>query len=256
MSRPRPIRDFALALGFLTVLPIRVAWPEGGARGMVGWFPWVGALLGADAALTAWLLRLAGAETPLLALIAGALVVGEWAFVTRLLHWDGLADTADAVGCHDRSRRLEVMRDSRVGAVGAAAIAIVALVQTAGVAALVESGALLGIAAAPVLGRLAASLGSWTVAPARRDGLGASMQGAATFAVVIPAAIAIAALAALAWFLHGVGGLAVVALGTLAAAALPGLLAREVGGLTGDILGASILLTETATLVAAAFMLR
>ncbi len=66
-------------------------------------------------------------------MLVGAAVIAAWALLTRFLHWDGLADTTDGLlGGSTPERRLEIMRDSRVGSFGVTAIVMVALLQVVG----------------------------------------------------------------------------------------------------------------------------
>ncbi len=252
----RPLRDLALALGFLTLLPVGRRWPEGGAPDAVGFYPWVGWVLGAEAVLVAWALRLAAPSSGARQLLIGALVIASWALTTRLLHWDGLADSADALwGSHDRERRLEIMRDSRIGSFGTAAVVLVALLQAAGAASLLEHGALWALVLAPVLGRAAASFAAWTLPAARREGLGLTV-------VRRPSAYAAAAAAAAVLALLVLGHLTAPrvpffltsGIGCLAGIAVPRVLARPVEGMTGDLFGATILTVETIVLMAGALV--
>src|SRR4051812_12943574 len=127
-ASPMRARDPLAALAFLTRIPVG-RWVALGAddvgRG-VAFFPVVGAAVGALAGLAA-----EGLDGPLPALVAGGLGVAAALVLTGALHLDGLADTADAFGSGDRPRRLEIMRDSRIGSFGAAAIALAVLVEAA-----------------------------------------------------------------------------------------------------------------------------
>ena len=250
--RPNPVRDLAAAVGFLTVLPFGRVWREGREPRGVGFYPWVGWILGgaAGGALLA-LTRLAGHPPRTAAALGGALVVAGWALLTRFLHWDGLADSADGVlGGSTPERRLEIMRDSRIGSFGAAAVVMVALVQVSAAGALVARGLWWVLVAAPVIGRAAASAAAWTLPAARREGLGLSVvRRPGTYDLVVWA-IGTASVAALFFAGAPVRPLATTCMAGLAAAVLvPSALARPVGGVTGDVLGASVLLVEIVVLV-------
>lgn len=251
MSPVRPIRDLGLALGFLTVLPVGRDRPAKGAAAAVGFYPWVGWVLGGAGAGLAWLLGLVGAD----AFLTAALVVGAWGLGTRMLHWDGLADTADGLwGSFERERRLEIMRDSRVGSFGATAVVLTALVQVAAVSAAVSRGSLWALVAAPVVARVAAVGAAWTLPAARREGLGlTAMERPGAYALVA-ASLGVLALGLLAFWAAPLPLAITVAAGVVAGIALPRVLAARAGGMTGDLFGATVLGVETAVLVAAALV--
>jgi adenosylcobinamide-GDP ribazoletransferase len=196
--------------------------------------------------------------------LLGILVVATWGILTRFLHWDGLADAADGLlGSFGAARRLEIMRDSRIGAFGAAAMLFAALSQAAAIGSLVSVGAWWPLIAAPVVARAAVVLAAWTIPPARTEGLGltASIRKA-TFGrravAALPVLLLVGPLAAdtllgpAGWSVFSMGAVLVVM--DLAAIGIPPLLARGVGGVTGDLHGATIVLVETVTLVAAALV--
>lgn len=238
----RTFRDLRAAIGWLTVVPVGRTARE--AR-PVRFFPLVGLGLGlAGGAVAAIGARLT--QTTLAELLVASMVVGTWAGLTRLLHWDGLADCADGLlGAGTPERRLEIMRDSHVGAFGAVVVMFVLLVQVVAIAALVASGDILEIVLVPVVGRSAASVALWTNAPARPDGLAHALagdDGARGWLVAgLPLLVVLARL-------ELATGPVVIA-GLLLAFLVPRLLASRVGGMTGDIVGASVLLVETGVLV-------
>ena len=116
------------ALSFLTILPLGGQTPEG-RLGRV-WFPVVGALLGLAAGAVFWSLeRVLGAP------VAAVGAVAALAVLTGGLHLDGLADAADGLlGGSSPERRLEIMRDSRVGVFGAVALVLLLLAEVAALA--------------------------------------------------------------------------------------------------------------------------
>ncbi|MDO8963685.1 MAG: adenosylcobinamide-GDP ribazoletransferase [Coriobacteriia bacterium] len=249
-TRPNPLVDAAAAVGFLTLLPLGRVWPDGRPPRSVGWYPWVGWLLGALAAGPLWLVLRSVGHAPVKgALLVGALVVSGWALLTRFLHWDGLADTFDGIwGGQTVERRLEIMRDSRIGSFGAAAMIMVALVQAGAIADFVAEGVWWPLLLAPVAGRAAVSLAAWTMPAARREGLGlSSIERPGLYDVVVWAAACVLCVTVLPapWPVAG----AFVAGVALAALAVPRLLARPVGGMTGDLFGATVLIVETVVLV-------
>jgi adenosylcobinamide-GDP ribazoletransferase len=247
--------DLAAAIGFLTLLPIGRHWPDDRMPRSVGWYPWVGWLLGGLAAGTLWLLtRFYGPLTGSRALLAASCVVALWALLTRLLHWDGLADSVDGLwGGSTRDRRLEIMRDSRIGSFGAAAMLMTAIVQVAALTVVIERGSLWVVVVAPVIARFAIALAAWELPNARREGLGLTAMAAP--GVYDRLVAGCAALALLAFVVAGVPSrtmVIVAAVGFIAGLLVPRGLARPVGGMTGDLFGATVLLVELSVLLAGA----
>ncbi len=167
------------------------------------------------------------------------------------MHEDGLADAADGLaGGHDRESRLAIMRDSRIGAFGALALALGVGLRAA---ALAQIGAAvfaaLALVAAHAVSRAALPAAMWAMTPARGDGLGA-MAGRPS-ARVAGAAAAIGAVIALAALGPGRGAVA-IAFAATAVCAAAALAQRRLGGYTGDVLGAFQQIAEIAMLLAAA----
>ncbi|WP_158840475.1 adenosylcobinamide-GDP ribazoletransferase [Saccharothrix deserti] len=235
-----------LALSWLTVLPVRVGSGEVDARAArraIAFAPLVGLLLGGAVVGLLALLSLPDVTPPDLAppdLLAGFLVVGFLALATRGMHLDGLADTADGLGCYGPPERaLAVMKDG-----GAGPFAVVALIVVLGAEAAafptVHWGAVL---LALTAGRAAFVLCCVEGVPAARpEGLGALVAGSQPVWV---AALWWVGLAVAGFFVHPWHG----PLAVLLAAGLVLLLIRHTrkrfGGITGDVLGAAC---ETATL--------
>ncbi|WP_329072989.1 adenosylcobinamide-GDP ribazoletransferase [Streptomyces sp. NBC_01429] len=241
------------AFGTLTVLPVRVGrWDRPAARAGMLWAPAAGLVAGGAAAAAGALLLCAGA-TPLLAAVATAAVP---AVLTRGLHLDGLADTADGLGSGKPAEdALRIMKRSDIGPFGVITLLLALLSQVAAVSALYdESGArgALAVVLAGVTARLALTLACRTgVPPARPDGLGAAVAGAVPVRAAVAAALLGTGAAAAAGALFGPLGAAHHALAVLAALGAAHLLlrhcVRRFGGVTGDVFGA---LAETAATVA------
>ncbi|MHB1340321.1 MAG: adenosylcobinamide-GDP ribazoletransferase [Coriobacteriia bacterium] len=242
----RVLRDIATAFSWLTIVPAHSYEDARPARffPLTGWaFGVVGLAIAAGASIVV--------TGELASLLVGLLVVFAWALGSRLLHWDGMGDAVDGIwGAHEVERRLEIMHDSRTGAFGVVAISLTLLAQVVAVSAVFHSGDWWAIAAAPVLGRLAASVALWTVRPARPDGLAARLAGPERVSGWVTAlgttAVVFAALTAVHVVIAGIG----VAFALL----VPRIMARPVRGITGDIIGASVLIVETAVLMAAALI--
>ena len=241
-----------LAVSWLTVLPVRPPIQVEGhaARRALYWAPLVGAGLGLLAAGA--LAALHALAVP--ALLAGLLVVALIIGATRGMHLDGIADTADGLGCYEnRQKALEVMEQGSTGPFGVTAVVLVVALQAAALGALEQTGRLLPVVLALITGRAAFS---WCarrgVPPARPSGLGALVAGSQPRAV--PVAWLLVLLAAGAVVVPGrpwVGMLAVVT-AALAVIILSAHTQRRLGGLTGDVLGAASELASTAVLVVCA----
>lgn len=209
-------------------------------------FPAVGLALGAACAGVGWL-HLAGF---LPAAIAAALVVVLLALVTGGLHLDGLADLFDGLagGRGERDRTLRIMRDSRVGAAGALALLLVVVLQLAAIRELLDHRELLGLLAFPAIARFSVIPQLAFFPYARPTGLGRVFHGRVA---VTP--LAAESILLVAWSLRLGHGLLVQIATALAVSLAVGFwLTRRLGGLTGDVYGATISLCETVTLLVAA----
>jgi adenosylcobinamide-GDP ribazoletransferase len=231
------------AIAFLTRVPVgRLTTVDAAdiARG-APLFPLVGAAVGGAAGLFADLL-----VPGLPPVVAGALAVGLAALLTGAMHLDALADTADALGATTRERALEIMRDHAVGAFGAVALIVVCLVDASAIGALAGSGdAMVAGAVSGGVGR-AAILPLAFLLPYARSGSG---QGAVLEGLRLPGVLAGVALAGALIALGGLPGFAALGAGAVTAAVLLLFFRAWLGGMTGDTLGASAKLCETASLV-------
>ncbi|MFD6292957.1 adenosylcobinamide-GDP ribazoletransferase [Streptomyces sp. NPDC060205] len=241
------------AFGTLTVFPVTVPrWDRGAARTGMTVAPVAGLAVGVPAAAAGLLLLVLGAG-PLLAAVASAAVP---AVLTRGLHLDGLADTADGLGSGKPAEdALRIMKQSDIGPFGVITLLFVLLTQVAALAqAYGDSwgrGALAAVVSAAV-GRLALTLAARVGVPAARpEGLGAVVAGVVPVRGAVVAAVAVTVPAAGAGVLLGtygvVGCVLAVALGCVAAEFLLRHCVRRFGGVTGDVFGA---LEETAVTVA------
>ena len=253
VSTSRPLRDLSLAVTLLTAIPLPQRWPADERPDVAGYFPVAGLLMGGVGyVLLAAAARLGvpgGSRASLESLLLATVLVAAWAGLTRILHWDALADVADGYwGAHEPSRRLEIASDPHVGAFGVVGVVLVALVQVAAISLLIAKGALLAVVVAVVIARYAAVFGSWLGSPAKDTGLGAAVTGRPRAASATAASLVLLATLSLSWT-SGLGLFAAVVACVAVALGVPHVLASRFGGITGDVLGASILLTETAALV-------
>ena len=232
------LTEAALALGFLTRLPLgHLPGPLPSLAASAWAMPLAGLVVAAPGALVLFLAPGAPA-----AVLAVALAV----WISGGLHEDGLADLADGMGARDPARRLEVMRDSRIGSFGVLALGLTVALRITALAVLPFAGA--ALLALAMLSRAGMAV-VMRLAPARRDGLG---RGAGRPAGrVLAAGLALALAVAMA--LLGVGPALLASLGmVLAQGHVAWLAHRRLGGQTGDVLGAAQQLGEAAGLVALA----
>ena len=231
--------------------------PADPAPSALAWFPAVGALIGLAVGGIWWAARRGWAPPA-----AAAIAVIADAALTGLLHLDGLADAADGLlPPLSRARRLEVMADPRLGAFGAAGLAIVLLARFGAFASMPPSP--LAVAGLWSGSRTAMAVTARAVPYARPGGLASAFLPApaagarpgAAARLTRPALLGLAGgLLALALAFAGVGALGVAAVGAEAvgAAAVVFLAWRRLGGFTGDVLGAAAVVGETAGLLALA----
>lgn len=241
------MKPFLLALQFLTVITLRseLRAEPADMRRSRAWHAAVGAILGLMLAGTAWTLS---RWLPSLAL--AALIVVLWGALSRFLHLDGLADTADAlVHMTTRERALEIMKDSRVGTFGVCAVAGLLLVKFAALASLPSPRLFAALVLVPVLARSLGALIAVLLPPARSQGLGAGISGQTGPAPELVAALGAAALAGL---LAGRAGLLAALAVFVVGVVLARWYVRRLGGFTGDTLGAAIEVSEAAALLALA----
>lgn len=244
------------AFGTLTVLPVRVTrWDREAARAGMLAAPLAGLVVGLCAGAAGGLLLLAGAG-PLLAAVATTAVP---AVLTRGLHLDGLADTADGLGSAKPAEdALRIMKRSDIGPFGVITLLLVLLAQVAAVGELYAAAWAHGAAAATVAtvtARLALTLAARAgVPPARPDGLGAAVAGTVpTRAALLTVLLMTAVVAAVCGGLFGPYGalrhVLALAAGLGAAHLLLRHCVRRFGGVTGDVFGGLAETAATAALI-------
>ena len=241
--------DLVTASLFLTRLPLArlVTPPPGGAEQLahaLRAFPLIGALIGLLAALVYWLASLFMVSP----LPAALLTVGTTAWLTGGLHEDGLADCADGFGGgRDREAKLAIMRDSRIGSYGVLALVLCVGLRATALADLSPLDGALALVAAHTASRAAMPLLMALLEPARADGLAASL-GRPSEAVLAQAVILGVLISAL--MTGPFAGIVALSFAALVLAGLETLARRNIGGYTGDVLGAAQQITETAILLA------
>ncbi|MBS7739260.1 MULTISPECIES: adenosylcobinamide-GDP ribazoletransferase [unclassified Chelatococcus] len=242
------VADTAACLVFYSRLPVPQRFlPDGGKAApdfgtMIRALPLAGAIIGLGGGLA----MAAGLSLGFGALPSAVLAVAALTMITGALHEDGWADTADGLfGGRTRERRLEIMRDSRIGAFGAAALCLGLLLRVALLAELASRAPALSVAAAVVvaaaISRTAGLLPLATLPPAKPDGAGASAGRPDATALSIAALLCLMLIIAAGFGADvGIGSATFGALLALAAAWGTARLARaKLGGHTGDIAGAA-----------------
>jgi adenosylcobinamide-GDP ribazoletransferase len=249
--RIRPVAELLVALRFLTRLPVPFVrtLDAPSLDAAMTMFPLAGAIIGA---LTGSVLILAGlAGLP--ELLTASLAIAVGLIITGALHEDGLSDVVDGFGGgHTREQRLDIMRDSRIGAYGALALGLLLMARASLYMSFLELppwGAIILIASAAAFSRALMVDLLWATRPARADGLSV-LAGRPTRARTL-VALALGGIGA------GLGGafvlapaagaVALIAAG-LSLATVRALAMRKVGGQTGDVCGAAQVLSELAML--------
>ena len=230
------IRSFEVALAFLTIFRVRIdPPPELAEVGRSAWaFPLVGAFIGVILAAAGWF---AGPHLP--GAITALLVVGLWVVITGGLHLDGWADCSDSLTATvSRERRLEILKDSRLGTFGALGLILVLGIKTVAIADAATSWTM--VLLAPVIGRGVLVLSAYGVAHSGRGMAAAFLSGLDHRAVVWAGILGLVPALIAGWT------------GIVAAAAAYGgavwfrkVAMERLGAVNGDVIGAMCELSET-----------
>lgn len=247
------IADLRMAASFVTILPVASSKPAAdGAVARATWaLPIAGLLVGLAGAFV-YKVAIRFGLTPNLAAL---LTLATTTLITGALHEDGLADTADGLGGgRTRERKLEIMRDSRIGSYGVCALILSFGLRWSALAAVANPwAAMLALCAAHTAARAGVPAFMSLVPPARPDGLSASAGVPPGRSVAIAFALGTLALALALGPGKALVGLILLSLAGLMLARLT---IRQIGGQTGDILGAFEQISEILILlVAAAFQM-
>jgi adenosylcobinamide-GDP ribazoletransferase len=236
------LKPLIFAWQFLTAVPLtrecHAPAPDELAGSML-WYPFVGVLLGGclaitDALLSQWLSREAVAALLIVLLVA----------ITRGLHQDGLADTLDGLaGARTATDRLAIMRDPRIGAIGATGLFLSLILRYAALLSVPETLRLPILLCMPAMGRWAMVVGAYGARYARTEGgLAAPFLTHLSARHVLGATIVVLSL--LVWAFGGMAALAALSTGGLVSRLATRFYQRMFGGVTGDTLGATNELIE------------
>lgn len=231
---------FLAAAQFLTRVPIRLRTAPD-LTAAVPWFPVVGALIGGASGVVA-----AGLAEVVPMSVAAAVAIVVGLLITGAFHEDGLADTADAMGGWTPEQRRAILKDSRHGSYGVAAMCSTIVIRIVCVAALGPASAFAGLVAAHTLARGAVVGVMATTTPAAQPGIGADQARALSRSAAligVGAAVAITGVVTGWW----VAPLALAA--GVGAAAVARLAQRAFEGVSGDHLGAAEQVAECLVLI-------
>jgi adenosylcobinamide-GDP ribazoletransferase len=238
------VSGLVIAARYLTILPLpgRRHAPAERLGRAAAWFPVVGLALGLllgvlDRALAAWFPSL----------LAALLTLTAWKLMTGGLHLDGLADCLDGLAGRDREHRLAIMRDSRIGTFGTVGLILFLMLELVALSELAPEARWRVLLVAPAIARAGPPLLARLWPAARETGQGAAFVGGVGRAGTL-LALAVATLAGLS--VLGAAGLVAAVAGLTAAVAAARFLTGRLGGLTGDVLGASVEIAELVALLA------
>ncbi len=208
----------------------------------MAWFPLVGLIIGAILAGLDFLLAPVLPDLP-----ATALVLVAWVALTGGLHLDGFVDCCDGLlVAKPAEQRLEIMKDSRVGAFGVIGVVSLLLVKFSALATLAPGDRLGWLLVVPTLSRWTMVWAAWRYPLARRDGFAAWFRAGLSWPHVLVAGSTALAVALLIGRLAGLGSFAAIWLFTILFAIW---VQRRIPGLTGDVYGAVNELAEVVGLL-------
>lgn len=243
------LREFLLALQFLMIIPIKPTLPfDRYAFGhSAAFFPLVGALIGAIVWGTDCALALICPPS-----LQSLMVVALLTILSRGLHTDGLADSADGLfGGHDPERRLAIMKDSRIGTFGVLAVLGVVLFKVRALDVSTGDMRTAALFLAPTVSRWAYVVMAYRAVPARPEGLGSLLVNSVFFREFV---IATGVTLSVSILCGGIPGLLAMLLTLLWTLAMISYCTARLGGVTGDTFGAVGEVAETATLCLCAVM--
>jgi adenosylcobinamide-GDP ribazoletransferase len=237
------ISQLRLAASFLTIVPVGPGSTDNAiVAASFRWFPLIGFAIGATLAVEESLLRMLFP-----AMLCSVVVILSLVILTGAVHLDALADTADALGAgRDRRRALEILRDSRIGTFGAAAVFLSLALKIFALGALHEPGRLVALFVAPGLSRWSMVAVAASLEYLRSEGgAGATLLQRDSSSLFVASAVAAALL------LITFSPQAMIAAGVAIVLVLGArwFYQRWLGGVTGDLIGACGEVVEIAVLL-------
>src|SRR6266403_567160 len=235
--------DLLAATAFLTRIPMPGRDTRASLARAYRAFPLVGVGIGATIGGLYLLMLRIGLPT----IAAAALALGAGAMLTGALHEDGFADLADGFGGgRDKAAKLDVMRDSRLGTYGALALLTSFVAKIGALSILPRSEVLVAMIATHALARAPLAVLAASMPYARADGLAAS-AGRPDSLIALTACVVAALIALVA--LPATTAMIAAFVTAVAAASLAALAQQQIGGQTGDVLGAAEQVCEVAVLL-------
>jgi adenosylcobinamide-GDP ribazoletransferase len=243
------VKRFLIALQFLTIIPVNIKGKiseEDFGRSLV-YFPIVGLLLGLFLALIAFI---AG---PLPPLVRGSLILIAWIIITGGIHLDGFADTCDGFyGKRSREDILKIMRDSRIGAMGAIGLMALLLLKFAILSSVAQEDLWKVLVITAVFARWSQVLACTISKYARDEGKAKYFVEHAKYGACAAGALFTLILF---WLVMSVKGVILFALLSAAMFLFIKCIQRRIGGMTGDTIGATSEVAEMATLLLSLILL-
>ena len=238
------MRFYFIAIQFLTIIPLpfQIRWEKDDLARSMSLFPLAGLTIGAMLAGLNWLMA------PYLARpLADALLITALAVITGALHLDGLADVCDGIAARgSRERFMEIMKDSRVGAVGVVGVVLGLLLKWQAMIAVPVEIKWQALLLFLVITRFCQVQSIVFGRNARQDGLGSTLvSGAGKTQFVVAAVFALAS----SWFLLGISGIITLVTAMFSTALIQAWFTRKIGGITGDVIGCTSELNEILILI-------
>lgn len=253
----KPVKSLRSAIGFLTILPVAPSDATNGMASARAWFPVVGLILGGILAAVDLMVSSAFSivgpnDSTVPSLLPAVVLTVTLVVLTRALHIDGFMDCCDALfGGFDRERRLRILRDPHVGAFAVTGVVCLLLLKVTATASLAQPVRLWILLVFPCLSRWSVTLAMELFPYVRSRGIGTSFLGDVRkwqifFALFVTLIAAFA--------LAGLAGLILFVTVSLAAWMVAAWASRLLGGVTGDVYGAIIEVSETTILLVSVFL--
>ncbi len=240
------LQHYWVAQSFLTRLPVPISeqYNDKQIGRSVLYYPVVGFIIALLLSVCAWLLSYTNQP-----LLVAAIICALWVIITGALHLDGLADSADAwLGGHgDKERIFTIMKDPRSGTAGVSAIVLIVLLKVTALSALLEADNWQILFFAPIIARLGASALIFLLPTAKQEGLAYTVKQNLPISDISVMLLFLSVV--LLWFNPLIFILSIFVL-----LLLKWMIIKQIGGITGDTLGATIEIIEVSALVFTALL--